>query len=135
MVKKTYKRYSKKGGFLDEPINSIQNKLSEFGTKLSEGTSSLWRKSKEAIGLESPSYYVPSTSSTPSYGGRRTRRTRKSKRTRSMKRGGSTNSLTSMVNQPIDSAVSRINQPIQTLTSKVGGRRKSRRTRSRRSRR
>lgn len=133
MAKKSHKRYSKKGGFLDEPINNLQNKLSEFGTKISEGTSAIWKKSKEAIGLEQPSTsYMPSMSSTPSYGGRRTRR--RTRRSRSMKRGGSTNTLTSRVNQPIDSAVSKVNQPIQTLTSKVGGRRSRSRRSSRRRR-
>jgi hypothetical protein len=128
MAKKSHKRYSKKGGFFNESISNLENKFTELGSKISEGTSSLWKKSKEAIGLEQPSpSYVPSISSTPSYGGRRTRR--RTRRSRSMKRGGSTNTLTSRVNQPIDSAVSRVNQPIQTLTSKVGGRR----TRSRRS--
>ena len=140
MARKTYKRYSKKGGFLNvnESLSNLEQKFSDFGSKISQGTSDLWRKTKEAVGMNGSnmsSSYAPTTSYPSStYGGRRSRRSRR------VKRGGSsTNTAPNMANKPIQTQASTItNQPIQTLTSKVGGRRhrsRSRRSSRRRSRR
>ena len=139
MARKTYKRYSKKGGFINvnESLSNLEQKFSDFGNKISQGTSDLWRKTKEAVGINDStmsSYSYAPTTSYPSstYGGKRTRRSRR------VKRGGSsTITASNMANKPIQTQASTItNTPIQTLTSKVGGRRsRSRRSRSRRSRR
>jgi hypothetical protein len=134
MPRKTYKRYSKKGGFINvnESFSNLEQKFSDFGNKISQGTSDLWRKTKEVIGMDgsnTSSSYAPTTSYLSSrYGGKRTRR---------VKRGGSsTNTAANMANKPIQTQASNItNKPIQTLTSKVGGRRRSRRSSRRRSRR
>ena len=131
MARKTYKRYSKKGGFINvnESLSNLEQKFSDFGNKISQGTSDLWRKTKEAVGMDGSngsSSYAPTTSyPTSTYGGKRTRRSRRSRR---VKRGGSTTTpLSDMANKPIQTTMATItNKPIQTLTSKVGGRRRSR---------
>jgi hypothetical protein len=136
MARKTYKRYSKKGGFLNvnESLSNLEQKFSDFGSKISQGTSDLWRKTKEAVGMNGSnmsSSYAPTTSYPSStYGGRRSRRSRR------VKRGGSsTNTAPDMANKPIQTTMaSATNKPIQTLTSKVGGRRRSRSRRSSRRR-
>jgi len=54
MARKTYKRYSKKGGFINvnESLSNLEQKFSDFGNKISQGTSDLWRKTKEAVGMD-----------------------------------------------------------------------------------
>jgi hypothetical protein len=116
-----------------------------LGNSISQGASSLWNKTKKAIGLDasspstSSSYtpsasssYTPSTSSTYtptttsstySYGGKRQKKgTRKMKRTITMKRGGNFKP-----NSPIDTLASRA-FPYTGLTARVndlvGGKKK-----------
>ena len=141
MPKKNHKRRNLKGGFSD----SLGKTFSDLGNSISQGASSLWNKTKKAIGLDtsspstSSSYtpsasssYTPSTSSTYtptttsstySYGGKRQKRgTRKMKRTITMKRGGNFKP-----NSPIDTLASRA-FPYTGLTARVndlvGGKKK-----------
>lgn len=155
MTKTYHKRRSQKGGLLG--LETLGQTFSNLGNTITSSATDFWDKTKKATGMSSSSStstYTPTTTSTtptytPTYGGKRyKRKSKKHLKSKTMKKGGSTLTLSDRVNQPIDSLVSRVNQPINSLaanaapytgvtasSSLVGGRRRSRKTRkARRSR-
>jgi hypothetical protein len=71
-----HRRKTQKGGFLD----NLSNTLSGWGSSISEGTSSIWGKTKNAAsgltGTSTTSYSTPAPMSSSTYGGKRSRRRR-----------------------------------------------------------
>lgn len=83
-------RRTMKGGFLD----SLSNTLSNWGSSISQGTSSMWEKTKNAV--SGSTSQPPMTTTT--YGGRRTRHRRsrhRRSRSRYMRGGFKDNTPTS----------------------------------------
>lgn len=117
-------RRTMKGGFLD----SLSNTLSNWGSSISQGTSSMWEKTKNAVSSSTSQPPTQPPMTTTTYGGRTKHRRSRHRRTRSRHmRGGFKDNMPT-------SGIAAHASPISGVKMAgphnwVGGRRRSRRHR------